>query len=167
MEILSPATVNTWRRFYVDEARVLAKLDELHQYLAELKETLPRTLEEYMENRVVRRAVERLIHISIECLLDICALLVKELRLGLPQDEEDYISKLEGVVFPSSFTASLKRMKSFRNIVVHRYGRIDDEKVFLNITENLGDFRTFMDYVRRALSKIGGEKEAQEKRPGG
>jgi uncharacterized protein YutE (UPF0331/DUF86 family) len=65
--------------------RILIKLDELEQLLAELRDTLPDDYSDYWESRIVRRAVERLIQVSVECVIDICALLVKDVRIGVPK----------------------------------------------------------------------------------
>ena len=71
----------------MDRERILAKIDELNQYIAELEAIMPQNFEEYVESIEERRACERLLQIAIECILDICALLVKELKLGLPSRE--------------------------------------------------------------------------------
>jgi uncharacterized protein YutE (UPF0331/DUF86 family) len=35
-------------------------------------------------------------------------------------------------------------MRGFRNILVHRYGRVEDELVYKVLTKNLGDFNIFV-----------------------
>jgi len=42
-------------------------------------------------------------------------------------------------------------MKGFRNILVHRYGDIDDRIVYEMATERLGDFEAFKKEVLEAL----------------
>lgn len=49
----------------------------------------------------------------------------------------------------------IKRMRGFGNILVHRYGRIDDEAAFDIIRSGLNDFREFMEEVEVALPKKG------------
>ncbi|MBI2971263.1 MAG: DUF86 domain-containing protein [Candidatus Aenigmarchaeota archaeon] len=46
---------------------------------------------------------------------------------------------------------ALKRMRKFRNVLVHRYGIVDDRKVFANIQANLSDFMRFRKAVARFL----------------
>jgi len=82
---------------------------------------MPQNLEEYIESIEERRACERLLQIAIECILDICALLVKELKLGLPSQEEDLFAKiLKKRVITEEMERKLRSMKGFRNILVHR-----------------------------------------------
>lgn len=42
-------------------------------------------------------------------------------------------------------------MKGFRNILVHRYGEIDDALAFKILTEKLNDFNLFIDLVNKFL----------------
>ena len=45
----------------------------------------------------------------------------------------------------------VRRMKGFRNIIVHRYGRIDDLLAYKILTENLEDFGEFMESIEQFL----------------
>lgn len=138
----------------VDRARVLAKLDELHGYLRELRSVVPDRFEDYLAVEK-RRSCERLLQVSVEAVIDTCALLVTDLRLGLPGDEEDLLEKLAVDEVLSRPTLSLvRRMKGMRNILVHEYGRVDDALVFETVRERLGDFAAFegevLAFLRRA-----------------
>lgn len=130
-----------WR--VIDRDRVLAKLDELDGYLGELRSVVPSTLESY---RTVekRRACERLVQISVEAVIDVCALLVTGLRLGLPGEEDDLVAKLaQRGVISRPMADMLGRMRGLRNIIVHEYGRVNDALVFDAIQTRLGDFTAF------------------------
>ena len=71
-------------------------------------------------------------------------LILKGLRLGVPGEEEDVFDKLEkSKVITKKMKKTLKSMKGLRNILVHRYGEVDDELVFQNLKHNLSDFETF------------------------
>lgn len=78
----------------LDKTRMLAKIDELEGYLKELKEIIPKDYDSYLASIEKRRACERLLQISVECVIDICSLFVSGLRLGLPSDESDIFERL-------------------------------------------------------------------------
>lgn len=65
-------------------------------------------------------------------------------------------SKLEeaGLLSPG-FVETLRRMKGFRNILVHEYGRIDERIVYDMATTRLGDFEVFRREVLKALQSLG------------
>jgi len=135
----------------VDRDRVLAKLDELDGYLEELRSIMPANLDEYRRVEK-RRACERLLQVSVECVLDVCHLMVAGLRLGLPAEEDDVFEKLEtaGVV-SAAMRETLRRMKGCRNILVHEYGHVLDEIIFEAVSTRLTEFEEFRRHILRAI----------------
>lgn len=134
--------------------RILTKIDEMEQYLRELREIIPESFEVYKASIEKRRAIERLLQITIEAVMDTCALLVKEMKLGLPSAEEDFLEKLkdEEVLSPS-LVKKLKSMRGFRNILVHGYSKIREEKVWNILMENIKDFEEFKKEVILHIKK--------------
>ncbi|MFA6224854.1 MAG: HepT-like ribonuclease domain-containing protein [Methanoregula sp.] len=84
----------------------------------------------------------------------ICAILNNDLALGVPGEDEDILVHLvdKGILSP---VMQEKRhgMRGFRNIVVHRYGNIDDTLAFHLLEENIGDFFLFIAEIEQALEK--------------
>ncbi len=136
----------------LDRERVLGKIDQLDQYLSELRQIVPASFEEYQASIEKRRACERLLQLGIECVLDICNLLVSGLRLGLPGDEDDLLEKLERAkVLAPGIVALLRPMKGFRNVLVHEYGGIDDAVVYKVAMTRGHDLEVFKQAVLHAL----------------
>lgn len=135
----------------VDRDRVLVKLDELDGYLRELAAIAPTSFEDFLRIEK-KRACERLLQISLECVIDIAGLLVKGQRLGLPGKEDDLFDKLEqsGTITPT-MKATLRRMKGFRNVLVHDYAHIDDIVIYDTLRSRLDDFVEFKRQVLAAL----------------
>lgn len=137
----------------LDERRILAKIDELDGYLSELRAVAPENLEQYgvIEKK---RSCERLLQLCVECVIDICRILVSGMRLGLPSDENDLFLKLQkNRIVTSSMAGILRQMRSFRNILVHEYAAVDDELVFTFVKNRLEDFDKFKKLVLKALKK--------------
>jgi len=135
----------------LDRERILAKIDVLDGYLKELREILPASFGEYKKIEK-RRACERLLQVSIECVIDICGLMVIGLRLGLPAEEDDLFEKLEQAgIITSPRKQSLQKMKGFRNILVHEYGQVDDVIVYEVLQNNLNDFEAFKQEILQAI----------------
>jgi uncharacterized protein YutE (UPF0331/DUF86 family) len=139
----------------IDRDRVLGKLDQLAGYLGELRSIVPERLEGYLGVEK-RRACERLLQISVEAVMDVCGLLVSGLRLGLPAEEDDMFDKLgrRGVV-SDAMGDTLRRMRGLRNILVHEYGRINDELIFETIRNRLSDFDAFQREILEFLRQPG------------
>ena len=119
----------------LNKEKIFFKIDLLNGYLEELEKVKPLTLDEFEGTIEKKRSCERLLQISIETVIDICAMFVSNLGLGLPSDEETMLEKLEGrKVLSIKMKNTLKEMVGFRNILVHKYGEVKDEKSFENLS---------------------------------
>ncbi|MCS3918909.1 DUF86 domain-containing protein [Fervidibacter sacchari] len=144
----------------VDRERILGKMAELDGYLNELRQILPKSFDDYVRSIEKRRACERLLQIAVEAVIDICAMLVQGLRLGLPAEEDDVFEKLaQHGVLSQKMVETLRRMKGFRNILVHEYGRVDDRIVFDVAVNRLCDFEDFKREVLATLQKLQSQAE--------
>ncbi|MBU4075105.1 MAG: DUF86 domain-containing protein [Euryarchaeota archaeon] len=137
-----------------DRARIHLKLDEMMQYIEELKEMLPDE-EEYLHDLKSRRACEKTIEVAIESVIDVCAMIVSSERLGMPSNEESIIDILvEKNVLDMEFGERLKDMKGFRNILIHRYAHVDDGIVYSNLTDYLDDFGKFNRIIQSYMERF-------------
>ena len=135
--------------------KVVLKFDEINRYLAELEDILPETEKEYKLNLTERRACEKTIELAIEGVMSIMAMVVSHLNLGVPKDEDDIITILaKSKVLSVLLVAKIREMKGFRNIMVHKYGEIDDGKAYFSLQEELEDFAEFEKEVKKYLRQI-------------
>jgi uncharacterized protein YutE (UPF0331/DUF86 family) len=135
----------------LDRERILSRVADLDGYLGEVESIRPLDFKEFSKTER-KRACERLLQISIECVIDLCQLFVAGLKLGLPAEEDDLFEKLARAgVISEELRVTLRRMKGFRNILVHEYGDVDDELVFDFVLNRTTDFSTFRVEVLRAL----------------
>ena len=135
----------------IDRERILIRVDHLQQYVRDLRTITPPTFEAY-QGIEKQRACERLLQLAIEVVTDICGMLVAGLRLGLPAEELDIFEKLRqaAIITPETAT-TLRRMRGFRNILVHQYTQVDNHIVYHMASERLGDFEVFVHEVLRHL----------------
>ena len=134
-----------------DRVRILSKLDGMKKYVEELQSMLP-DQEDYQQDLIKRRACEKTIEVAIESLIDVCAMIVSTQQFGLPENEENIFDILiEKKILNSKFGEKLKDMKGFRNILIHRYGHVDDEMVYNNLSSCMNDFYEFEKYIKLYL----------------
>ena len=138
----------------LDKERVLAKIDELESYKKEIEEIYPKDYGEYKSSKEKKRSIERLLHISIECIIDICSIITAGMRLGLPTKEEDLFEKLKDAkVISDNLAKELKELRAFRNILVHRYGYVDDELVYTTLKQRINIFTEFKKEILKFIEK--------------
>jgi len=148
----------------LDERRILAKIDELDAYLAELRVVIPDSFEEYGQIEK-KRSCERLLQLCIQCVIDISRIMVSGLRLGLPADENDLFVKLQkkGII-SAAMSSLLCRMRGFRNVLVHEYASVDDEIVFTYVKTRLADFDNFEKLIQKVLKNPNKRKKENSAR---
>ena len=132
--------------------KILEKLREMDTYLNELEKILPSEKKEYLQNLTKRRACEKTIELAIENVIDVISLIVSFNKLGPPQSEDSLIDLIsKNNLLSSTLILKVKKMKGFRNILVHRYGDVDDKRVFKYLTEELDDFILFEEEVKKLI----------------
>ncbi len=126
----------------------------MENYTKELNSLLPQNLSRYLKSLEKRRFCERTLQLLIEVCIDISQQLVKELKLGLPTEEENVFDKLfENKIISKQMHFKLKEMKRFRNILIHNYAKIDDSLVYDNVIKNNKDFLDFKTEIITFLKK--------------
>ncbi len=81
-------------------------------------------------------------------MIDICAILINIYKLGVPANEDNIFDLLIGKL---KNIENLKDMKKFRNVIVHKYGEIDNQIVFRYATEKMEDFNKFIENIRNII----------------
>jgi uncharacterized protein YutE (UPF0331/DUF86 family) len=56
-------------------------------------------------------------------------------------------------VVPAEFAKQIEGMAGFRNILAHRYFKVDSEIVYKNLQERTGDLELFVRYLTEYLAR--------------
>jgi uncharacterized protein YutE (UPF0331/DUF86 family) len=132
----------------------LALIDIAERHAAMLDEMVPRDYMSYAADGRTRLATERALQVSVEAILDLAALYVAGLRLGLPPDEDGVVARLEKAeVLDESQARLLGDLRRFRNVLVHRYGTLDDRRVHTHALNTPNAIRQLTGAFRAALGK--------------
>lgn len=128
----------------VDRDLLSRKLSRLQEYVDALRTAEDIDRGKYRSDIRARAFVERYLHLAIEEVLDICNHLVSFERWREPTGYRDlFLILSEQGVIPRERLATFQNMASFRNMLVHRYERVDDEVVFGIFKRRLNDFDEF------------------------
>jgi len=98
--------------------------------------------EEYLKDIFVKRTAERSLQLIVECATDVCDHLLAELNYPPPKDYyESFIKAGEASVISSTLAQEIAPSAGLRNVIVHEYEDIKDEKVYESIGQALKSFR--------------------------
>jgi uncharacterized protein YutE (UPF0331/DUF86 family) len=136
----------------VDKPLILRKLSLLDEYLEQVSEYVPMTVEAYAKDWKSQRIVERTLQLMIETCLDISGHIISDEKWRVPESYADVFHILiENRMLDKSRLDAFTIMAKFRNIVVHDYEKIDPEIVIGILRRNLEDFENFKESVIRYL----------------
>jgi len=135
---------------------IASRLKLLAEYVDELQDYRERatSFRVYLNNKMLRRAVERALQVAAEVCLDIGRRLIALEGFPYPESNRDVFQVLgeEGVV-PQELLFALLDMARFRNLIVHDYAKIDDAKVYGILKKRLSDLdeyaRAIVAYLER------------------
>jgi len=133
----------------IDKTLVEKKLGRIEEFLRELKNVEMSTVEEFKENVITRRFIERNIELAIEQMIEICKHFVSGLDLSEPETYSECFDMLakEGVILEQSLD-TFKSMVRFRNILIHAYEGVDDSITYGIYKRRLDDFKNFIKEIR-------------------
>lgn len=135
---------------------IRTKVKEIEESIGLVEEHLPGTFDEFASMGLIKDGIYKRVEFAVENVFDICAIINTDLVLGVPSDDEEIIENLvKSEILSEEMRAKLKAMRGFRNIVVHKYGKIDDKLAFTLLKENLLDFYAFIKRVEAFLENEG------------
>ena len=92
--------------------------------------------------------------VAIEAIIDICNRIISKRKLGFPQDYSDVIKLMsQQGVLEEDLVGRLLEMVKFRNMLVHLYWKIENDRLYRYLKENLGDFEAFKEAIRKYLKE--------------
>jgi uncharacterized protein YutE (UPF0331/DUF86 family) len=133
---------------------IMIKLKEIEESRDLIQNNLPDKPGKLNDIGLIKDGIYKRTEYCIENMLDICAILNADYKLGIPEDEDDIIKKLaDAGLITKNLSAKIREMKGFRNLLVHRYGKMDDLWAYKDIKKGIKDFEIFQTEIRKILEK--------------
>ena len=135
-----------------DRQTLARKLDYLRTQLDALEPYRSLTRDELLATLERRLAVERMLELSIQSVIDSSRLLVSVEDWRPPRDERDALLLLaDRGVIPADLADRLLKAKGFRNILVHDYVAIDPDLLVQHLWDDAGDLWAFARHLTQHL----------------
>jgi len=136
------------------QARILKTIDELEGYLAKLAQAKKYSLEQFKADWNLYFSVERLIQLSVECVIDIGEHLISIAKFKKPETYRETFEILEKEqVISFVLSNKLQTLVDFRNKLVHVYATISLERIYKIYTQEIDTVPEFIKIVKRFLAK--------------
>ena len=138
----------------VDEAILAEKIASVRDAVARIREVLPPERESFRADRTVREVVILNLFVAIQDCLSLAAHWLSDAGLDVPQSYAQVVLRLgeRGVVAPD-LAARLAAASGLRNLVAHRYGALDWDRIHEVASTRLDDFLAFCEALARKASE--------------
>jgi uncharacterized protein YutE (UPF0331/DUF86 family) len=143
----------------IDKSTISRKLEKIKEYVTLLKGYRKSSLKQLKKDLTLQGAVRCYLQLSIECVIDIGEIIISGLRLPQPEDAREVIEILgEQKVIPFSFSKHFAPVASFCNILVHEYAKVDINKLYQHLKNDLKDFDSYARYIVKFIVKESKQK---------
>jgi len=133
---------------------IRTKIKEIEESLKLVEDNMPESFEKFSNLGLVKDGMYKRLEFCIESVFNICAIVNTDLELGIPESDENIVENLmKNKVISKDLGENLKSMKGFRNILVHRYGKINDEMAYNIMIDHLSDFSDFIKEILHFIEK--------------
>ena len=124
-----------------------------------LKKLIKTEEENLLSDEILISAVERNLQIAIESCMDIARHFVAKIPLEKPKKENKEVVKIlsKHDIITNELAEKLLDMAGMRNILVHQYMEVDDEKIYHAVKHDLGDIEEFVAQIQTFLDKTVGK----------
>ena len=137
---------------------IYSKLKELKNSLYFINSFLPSDYT-LLDNRKDKNALYKEVEFAIQLVIDICSVINSDIGKTIPSNEDNIILQMEKEkILSKKISNKILLMKGFRNLLVHKYGDIDDKKAFENIRDGLKDFEQIIEEIERFLKDKANKK---------
>lgn len=140
--------------------RINDKLDYIERYHRELVEDLP-PYQEFSKKRLARRGIEKTVELIADAIVDVAMIIISAKGLEKPKESAESLNILAKNQFlTSKLAGKLQELIKFRNLLVHQYAKVDEEKEYHNIDDNHEDV---IDFIKEIEAAVKSDQQAFKK----
>ena len=129
----------------LDKTFIKKKMDALAGYIAKLERLIMLENEAIKKSELALPAIERYFQQAVDQMIDINTHLIKEGDFGTLDDLQSTFAMLGNFsVIDKIFAAKIAPIVGVRNMLVHRYEKLDTDIFLNNLRRNFSDFKTYL-----------------------
>jgi len=134
----------------VDKERIVFLIGEIEKAVSILKDYREEEIEALISDLRALGSVKYYLILAIEACVDICNHIIAKEHLDVPESYSECFKILgDRNIISKELSEKLINMAKFRNLLVHLYWKVDDEKIYEILQSELGDFDEFIKQIAR------------------
>lgn len=129
-----------------------SKMSDVESCLKEMEPLLQEDSRAIIEDNLKLRTIERLFQLVVDTTIDINTHIIAESGFSVPDDYQNTFMVLaENKIISMEFALKIAPSVGLRNLVVHKYGRVDIKKMVDDIKNEIGQYREHLNYINKLL----------------
>ncbi len=138
----------------IDKDLIKNKMYDIQGYYRELEPILKEESRSIIENVVKLRATERLFQLIVDAAIDINTHIISESDFQVPNDYQGtFVTLGDNKVLPMDFAGKIAPSVGLRNLIVHKYGKVDIKKMVDDIKNNISQYLEYLKHINKFLEK--------------
>ncbi len=139
----------------LDKKFLEKKLEMLTGYVDEMEKAISGfSIGEIRDDLDKRRVTERVFQLIVDCMIDTNVHIIREGNFGAPDDLESTFKMLgKYKVLDEDFANKIAPIVGARNMIVHRYEKLDIDLFLNNLKNNFLDFKKYIVQIDSYIKK--------------
>lgn len=138
----------------IDRELIKNKMADMQNYLQELEPLLNYKSGDIINDNLKLRTVERLFQLIVDTTVDVNTHIINESGLGVPEDyQSTFIILAKNKILPMEFAEQIAPSVGLRNLIVHKYGRVNVKKMVDDIKNEIGDYLEYLKLLHAYLKE--------------
>lgn len=138
----------------LDKLLIEGKFKNLQEYLIEVEEILKADDAAIVSDFRSLKALERNFQLAVDEVLDVNVHFIRELNLKTADDFQSTFAILaESMILPLDFANRIAPVVGLRNVLVHRYEKIDKGFFIRQVRKEYQDFVEYIRHISNHLNK--------------
>jgi len=136
-------------------------IERIKQFAGEIKESLhilrgyiPKGKEQILKDSTILGSIKYNLIVAIQGCIDICNHIVAKKGGRAPQDYGDCFKLMAELgIVEDNISGQLAQMAKFRNLLIHLYWQVDNDRIYEILIKNLDDIEHFLNAIGLFLKK--------------
>ena len=138
----------------INKELVINKMADIQKYLEEMAPILKYEAREIIDDNLKLHTVERLFQLIVDAAIDINTHIIIEKELNVPDDyQSPFMTLGEHKILPMDFAAAIAPSVGLRNLIIHKYGKVDIKKMVDDVKNNIGQYGDYLKIISEFLNK--------------
>jgi len=146
---------NIDKKYMLNKELIQRKINNIENYIKEIEPLLKLEAGDIVSDVLKLRTIERNFQLIVDTMLDINTHIISAENLKAPETlQETFLILGEDGILPGDFVKKIAPVVGLRNIVVHDYEKIDNEKMMHDVKAGASQFGEYIVHIDNFLQKM-------------